>query len=67
MKQSAVTPKATYVLVRNPGMENQDILGRTYYGTKEAYKKQNDLEEAYPDQTFDVMKQLEDGTLTTEF
>lgn len=67
MKQSAVTPKATYVVVSNAGTANEEILGRAHYGAKEAYIKKNDLEEAYPDQTFDVMKQLADGTLTTEF
>lgn len=67
MKQSAITPQATYVLVSNPGTENQQIIGRAYYGTSQPYMKKKDLEEAYPDETFDVMKQLADGTLTTEF
>lgn len=67
MKQTAVTPKAIYVLVSNAGTKNEEILGRNYYGTSEPYKRKNDLEEAYPDQTFDVMKKLANGRLTTEF
>lgn len=67
MKTNATTPKASYVIVSDPATADEQVMGRIYYGASEPFRRKHELEEAYPNSTFDVMKRLDDGTLTTEF
>lgn len=50
-----------YVVVTNPGQDNQDIWG-DYPNYKQAIAALNEA-----DEPSDIMKRLDDGTLTTEF
>lgn len=61
-----IVNKKLYVVIAEPGTQNEHEVIE-YYGSKEAYRFCQEMEEEFKGTTYDVMKRLPDGSLTTEF